>query len=514
MKTRETRTYRAETLDAAMEAARRELGPGVRVISADRLRRGGVGGFFATEIGVEIVCEGADEATANGAAGVLEQLVREQRDLFEPSAEAPSRAVARETETTTRSRDWAAVAAERVGVGAGSEGGTRDTRGAPRRVIGEPLLKGSDQLGLVSDAADIIESRRRAAEAERERESRERISRDSSNAELVARRVEDRQQEVLEERLRERERASQIAAERDAERTRSAKLEIERDRAIEQVLSERTGAAVEIGRLEAEREAADKRSHSLRVEIERLRGEREAVLRREELLREALHQEMTVSEERTSMSAPYGVEVLEKLSLPEDILRRVRGGVALAKAIPANKVGYPSSEDGLVVLVGPGQMVLDLQRKLQQELGVKTSDCAYVTARELVLRETTGVRVLHDESEIVTWVDGRSDPKHTSILAVEYNASPSWASSLRRVSRSVPFGKWRLVLPASYPVEETRTLLVALSAHDPVIDVVGVDASKSPARILAYADRIATVDGETHNGSLWASKLWERACQL
>jgi hypothetical protein len=366
----------------------------------------------------------------------------------------------------------------------------------------------------VSDAADIIESRRRAAEAERERETRERISRDSSNAELVARRVEDRQQEVLEERLRERERASQIAAERDAERTRSAKLEIERDRAIEQVLSERTGAAVEIGRLEAEREAADKRAHSLRVEIERLRGEREAVLRREELLREALHQEMTVSEERTSMSAPYGVEVLEKLSLPEDILRRVRGGVALAKAIPANKVGYPSSEDGLVVLVGPGQMVLDLQRKLQQELGVKTSDCAYVTARELVLRETTGVRVLHDESEIVTWVDGRSDPKHTSILAVEYNASPSWASSLRRVSRSVPFGKWRLVLPASYPVEETRTLLVALSAHDPVIDVVGVDASKSPARILAYADRIATVDGETHNGSLWASKLWERACQL
>jgi predicted nucleic acid-binding Zn-ribbon protein len=69
------------------------------------------------------------------------------------------------------------------------------------------------------------------------------------------------------------------------------------------VLSERTEAAVEIGRLESEREAADKRSHSLRVEIERLRGEREAVLRREELLREALHQEMTSSEERTGMSS-------------------------------------------------------------------------------------------------------------------------------------------------------------------------------------------------------------------
>jgi hypothetical protein len=420
--------------------------------------------------------------------------------------------VVREAESVTRGRDWAAVAAERVGVSVDAS----PAASAGRRVVGEPLLKGSDQLGLMSDAAEIIEERRRAQDADREREARERISRDQANAELVARRVEDRQQEVLEERMRERERATQIAAERDAERARSAKLEIERDRAIEQVLSERTEAAVEIGRLEAEREAADKRTHSLRVEIERLRGEREAVLRREELLREALHQEMTASEERTGMasSEPYGVEVLEKLSLPEDILRRVRGGVALAKAIPANRVGYPSGEDGLVVLVGPGQMVLDLQRKLQRELGVKTSDCAFVTARELVLRETIGVRVLHDESEIVTWVDGRMDPKHTSILAVEYNASPSWASSLRRVSRSVPYGKWRLVLPATYPIEETRTLLVALSAHDPVIDVVGVDTTSAPARILAYADRIATVDGETHNGSLWASKLWERACQL
>jgi flagellar biosynthesis GTPase FlhF len=495
-----------------MEAARRELGPGVRVISANRLRRGGVGGFFATEIGVEIVCEAADEATANGAAGVLEQLVREQRDQFEPSSDTASRSgVVREAENVTRGRDWAAVAADRVGVGVGA-----DTPSKPRRVIGEPLLRGSDQLGLVSDAADIIEERRRAADAERERDARERIARDQSNAELVARRVEDRQQEVLEERLRERERATQIAAERDAERARSAKLEIERDRAIEQVLTERTEAAVEIGRLEAEREASDKRAHSLRVEIERLRGEREAVLRREELLREALHEEMTASEERTGMSPsePYGVEVLEKLSLPDEILRRVRGGVALAKAIPANKVGYPGGEDGLVVLVGPGQMVLELQRKLQRELGVKTSDCAFVTARELVARETIGVRVLHDEAEIVTWVDGRMDPKHTSILAVEYNASPSWASNLRRVSRSVPYGKWRLVLPATYPIEEIRTLLVALSAHDPVIDVVGVDSTNAPARILAYADRIATVDGETHNGSLWASKLWERACQL
>lgn len=51
------RTFRAATLDDAVAAARSELGPEVELIEAHRVRRGGLGGFFATDLGVEIVAE-------------------------------------------------------------------------------------------------------------------------------------------------------------------------------------------------------------------------------------------------------------------------------------------------------------------------------------------------------------------------------------------------------------------------------------------------------------------------
>ncbi|MEM8745190.1 MAG: hypothetical protein AAGF91_00700 [Actinomycetota bacterium] len=49
------RTFRAATLDEAVAAARSELGPEVELVEAHRVRRGGLGGFFATDLGVEIV---------------------------------------------------------------------------------------------------------------------------------------------------------------------------------------------------------------------------------------------------------------------------------------------------------------------------------------------------------------------------------------------------------------------------------------------------------------------------
>ncbi|MEM9042946.1 MAG: hypothetical protein AAGD33_23930, partial [Actinomycetota bacterium] len=49
------RTFRAATLDEAVAAARSELGAEVELVEAHRVRRGGLGGFFATDLGVEIV---------------------------------------------------------------------------------------------------------------------------------------------------------------------------------------------------------------------------------------------------------------------------------------------------------------------------------------------------------------------------------------------------------------------------------------------------------------------------
>ncbi len=60
------RAFRAATLDDAVAAARAELGPDVELLEANRVRRGGLGGFFATDLGVEIVA--APQSPAAGAA--------------------------------------------------------------------------------------------------------------------------------------------------------------------------------------------------------------------------------------------------------------------------------------------------------------------------------------------------------------------------------------------------------------------------------------------------------------
>ena len=47
--------YRAATIEEAVEAAANDLGSDIEIITANRIRRGGVGGFFATDLGVEVV---------------------------------------------------------------------------------------------------------------------------------------------------------------------------------------------------------------------------------------------------------------------------------------------------------------------------------------------------------------------------------------------------------------------------------------------------------------------------
>jgi hypothetical protein len=63
--------FRGATYDAAVEAAEKALGPRVKVLAADRIRRGGIGGFFATELGVEVTVALHDETVDEA----LERLV-------------------------------------------------------------------------------------------------------------------------------------------------------------------------------------------------------------------------------------------------------------------------------------------------------------------------------------------------------------------------------------------------------------------------------------------------------
>lgn len=46
--------FRAATVEQALSEARAELGTDVEIVDANRIRRGGVGGFFATDLGIEL----------------------------------------------------------------------------------------------------------------------------------------------------------------------------------------------------------------------------------------------------------------------------------------------------------------------------------------------------------------------------------------------------------------------------------------------------------------------------
>jgi hypothetical protein len=69
----ETVSFRADTLDAAVALAEESLGAPVRVVSANRIRRGGIGGFFASDLGVEVNVTLDDETIEQA----LERLVSE-----------------------------------------------------------------------------------------------------------------------------------------------------------------------------------------------------------------------------------------------------------------------------------------------------------------------------------------------------------------------------------------------------------------------------------------------------
>lgn len=69
----ETMRFRAATLEEAIAVAEHSLGTRVRVVAANRIRRGGIGGFFASDLGVEVTVA-LDEETIEQA---LERLVAE-----------------------------------------------------------------------------------------------------------------------------------------------------------------------------------------------------------------------------------------------------------------------------------------------------------------------------------------------------------------------------------------------------------------------------------------------------
>jgi hypothetical protein len=66
-----THTFRAATIEEAVAEAERTLGRRVSLVGANRIRRGGLGGFFAADLGVEVVVSPIEETVESA----LERLI-------------------------------------------------------------------------------------------------------------------------------------------------------------------------------------------------------------------------------------------------------------------------------------------------------------------------------------------------------------------------------------------------------------------------------------------------------
>lgn len=73
-------TFRAASLDEAIELAEKSLGSRARVVAANQLRRGGIGGFFASDLGVEISVVVDDETVEEALARIVHDAAAEEHD--------------------------------------------------------------------------------------------------------------------------------------------------------------------------------------------------------------------------------------------------------------------------------------------------------------------------------------------------------------------------------------------------------------------------------------------------
>jgi hypothetical protein len=76
----DTLRFRGPTIEAALDAAQTSLGGKVQLLAANRLRRGGIGGFFAADMGVEVSVSLEHESIEEALQRLVEGTAAEERE--------------------------------------------------------------------------------------------------------------------------------------------------------------------------------------------------------------------------------------------------------------------------------------------------------------------------------------------------------------------------------------------------------------------------------------------------
>lgn len=89
-----THTFRAATLEEAVALAEQSLGSRVTLVAANRIRRGGLGGFFAADLGVEVVVSPIEETVESALERLISSSSNEERARWEADHKDSTAAVA------------------------------------------------------------------------------------------------------------------------------------------------------------------------------------------------------------------------------------------------------------------------------------------------------------------------------------------------------------------------------------------------------------------------------------
>jgi hypothetical protein len=89
-----THTFRAATLEEAVAIAERTLGRRVTLVAANRIRRGGLGGFFAADLGVEVVVSPIEETVESALERLISTTSNNDKARWEADRTDPAAAIA------------------------------------------------------------------------------------------------------------------------------------------------------------------------------------------------------------------------------------------------------------------------------------------------------------------------------------------------------------------------------------------------------------------------------------
>lgn len=89
-----THTFRATTIEEAVALAEQSLGRRVSLIGANRIRRGGLGGFFAADLGVEVVVSPIEETVESALERLIATSSSNDKADWDASRSDPAAAIA------------------------------------------------------------------------------------------------------------------------------------------------------------------------------------------------------------------------------------------------------------------------------------------------------------------------------------------------------------------------------------------------------------------------------------